>query len=68
MEGYDLIPKLEYSEAVNLLTLLGKSIDIDYLFELDKSLQDLLDLFIKMILELSGIFKEVIWKKLNCGM
>ena len=40
LEGYDLIPKLEYSEAVNLLTLLGKFIDIDYMFELDKSLKE----------------------------
>ena len=40
MEGYDLIPKLEYSEAVNLLTLFGKFIDIHYLFEMDTSLQE----------------------------
>ena len=40
MEGYDLFPKLEYSEAVNLLTLFGKFIDIHYLFEMDTSLQE----------------------------
>ena len=47
MERYDLIPKLEYSEAVNLLTLLGKFIDIDYMFELDKSLQESIRLIYK---------------------
>ena len=51
LEGYDLIPKLKYSEAVNLLANLGKFIDIQYLFELEKSLQELLDLFIQTILE-----------------
>ena len=47
MERYDLIQKLEYTEAVNLLTLLGKFIDIDYLFELDKSLQESIRLIYK---------------------
>ena len=47
LEGYDLFPKLEYSEAVNLITVLGKFIDIDYLFELDKSLQESIRLIYK---------------------
>ena len=56
LEGYNLIPKLQYSEAVFLLTSLGKFIDIHYLFELEKSLQELLHLFIQTILEHSDLF------------
>ena len=40
LEGYDLIPKLKYSEAANLLTSIGKFIDLHYLFELEDLLQE----------------------------
>ena len=40
LEGYDLIPEPKYSEAANLLTSIGKFIDLHYLFELEDSLQE----------------------------
>ena len=40
MEGYDLIRQLQYSEAVDRLSSLGKFINIHYLFELGKSIQE----------------------------
>ena len=36
----DLISKLKYSEAANLLTSIGEFIDLHYLFELEDLLQE----------------------------
>ena len=56
LEGYDLIPKLEYSEAVNLLTILGKFIAIHMYLNWNSHFRNVLDLFIQTILEQSGLF------------